>query len=613
LKETERPIFTQADLSFGSLGHNSLDLMFGGKIGRDRNIFRFSLYGSSTVRRNADIFNTTVESLNALNVDNYLLFDQDPSYIVSDNLQLAPNNNEALVKTVPAAHESRMLGVNMTWRGLHFTYHRMDRSDVRFLGLSPLAVSWSEASDRIQEQLEAFSFGFQRQRRRALFTVNLSALWYRINNTSTTSFIFDRLHAGLFRTRLPNLPGKAEQISALEAIDTEYSRGDRYGVANSFESRAEMRWNIRLFKRLYYDTGLLFGFYSGTPYAPYSSTPVETTPFRLRSNFQTPLFLTSGQFAEINMHHQLAWRSKNLTLTAGWGLNLGDEGDRSSFRSNGLYKIDSVWSVRACYANAFRYPSLYQEYSVYTILPQGGIFPGDEPLDLESIVGSEFGLRYHGKKGGFRGELFYFQQQANNLLREHFYAPSDQYDDAVFTGFNNTSRSDQRLQGVQLHLVWSDKTLQDLKFTYDKKTQVINSGTEFYLQYVRGSEHIGDDIETDAAFNVPRWHTQFRQWWRIARFEIMYASNRQTSVLSKSVIWREEWKRRAKLDRYPTFRTWDVMLRYNLSKNLLVYFHAINVFNRDNFGLDATGTLDDVLFPQGQGRLLRFGANYNMN
>ncbi|MFN5238810.1 MAG: TonB-dependent receptor, partial [Bacteroidota bacterium] len=47
LKETERPVYTQADLSFGRFNYNSLDLMFGGKLGRDRNIFRYSIYGSS--------------------------------------------------------------------------------------------------------------------------------------------------------------------------------------------------------------------------------------------------------------------------------------------------------------------------------------------------------------------------------------------------------------------------------------------------------------------------------------------------------------------------------------------------------------------------------------
>ena len=49
VKETDRPIFTQADLGFGKYGYNSLDLTFGGRLGRDKNSFRFTIDGSSTV------------------------------------------------------------------------------------------------------------------------------------------------------------------------------------------------------------------------------------------------------------------------------------------------------------------------------------------------------------------------------------------------------------------------------------------------------------------------------------------------------------------------------------------------------------------------------------
>ena len=67
LKETERPIFTQADLAFGNYGYNSLDLTFGGKLGKDKKIFRFSLYGSSTVREKTDLY----YDRNLFNANNY--------------------------------------------------------------------------------------------------------------------------------------------------------------------------------------------------------------------------------------------------------------------------------------------------------------------------------------------------------------------------------------------------------------------------------------------------------------------------------------------------------------------------------------------------------------
>ena len=93
----------------------------------------------------------------------------------------------------------------------------------------------------------------------------------------------------------------------------------------------------------------------------------------------------------------------------------------------------------------------------------------------------------------------------------------------------------------------------------------------------------------------------------------MLASNRQTSVLSKSVIYRDEYNRTVTRERYPAFRSWDAMARLYLSNHFLIYFHVQNIFSKHYAGLDATGTADDLLYNPQQGRLVRFGVNYNMN
>lgn len=93
----------------------------------------------------------------------------------------------------------------------------------------------------------------------------------------------------------------------------------------------------------------------------------------------------------------------------------------------------------------------------------------------------------------------------------------------------------------------------------------------------------------------------------------MFASNRQTSALSKSIAYRDDYKREVTQERYATFRTWDATARLYLSNHFLVYFYVQNLFNKRYGGLDATGTPDDLLYNPQQGRLIRFGINYNMN
>jgi outer membrane receptor protein involved in Fe transport len=76
---------------------------------------------------------------------------------------------------------------------------------------------------------------------------------------------------------------------------------------------------------------------------------------------------------------------------------------------------------------------------------------------------------------------------------------------------------------------------------------------------------------------------------------------------------KDEYNRNTVLERYPTFRSWDMMMRLYLSNHFLLYFHVQNLFNRHYSGLDASGTQDDLLYNPQQGRLLRLGVNYNMN
>ncbi len=109
LKETERPIFTQADLAFGNNGYNSLDLMLGGKLGKDTNVFRFSLYGSSTIRERTDIY----YDRDRFNTNHYLPFGLDTSLYLNNRNFRSEQPGDSLPETAAIPHESRLLGINL--------------------------------------------------------------------------------------------------------------------------------------------------------------------------------------------------------------------------------------------------------------------------------------------------------------------------------------------------------------------------------------------------------------------------------------------------------------------------------------------------------------------
>ncbi len=616
LKESERPVFTQADISFGTNGYNSLDVMCGGKLGKDKNIFRFGAYGSSTVRERSDLY----YDQNLFNLDNYRPFGLSDS-LYRRNLNFIPaevGSNQP--KTVPAAHESRLFGINLTWRGLHFTYHRMSRTEYSPLGLNPLAVSWSNSSDQLLERTETFSLGFQRIRRRWVTNTNISILNYRVNNTSTSTYIFDRLSAANFRFDQQQMPATPDSV-LLQRTFAKLAQNSRYTVAGGFDARFESRLKASLGSRLYLDAGLQVNLSGGVAPVSHLAVPVELDLLG-QGNSDEILPFTPSRDADLDatVFSQLEWRTRKWTLLAGTAANFSVNNDRLILvtpRAAAFYRLDSVWSAYANYAAGYRRPSFYQmaqSYSLYVSnsgTGESALLPGRGGPQIAEIIRSyEAGVRY--RKQGYRAQLTFFQQQGTHLIRPGFLqkqTPTGPNDLWTY-GYRNTPGLAMSMWGLQGLFVSED-------YNYQKADRLkgyqLSGRTEVFIQYARGREWYGDQrTATGDVFNAPRLQTQVRFVFNINKLEMMLASNRQTSTLSKSVLYRDQVQR-ATQERYPTFRTWDMRAQIFLSNHFLVYFQLQNMFNRRYAGLDATGTPDDLLYNPQPGRLVRFGVNYNMN
>jgi outer membrane receptor protein involved in Fe transport len=617
LKESERPVYTQADLAFGRFGYNSLDLMFGGKIGKDRKIFRFSLYGSSTVRESTDIF----YDQSIYNVNQYLPFGLDSSlYGRLPNYRPAtPGTGDSLPRTAPLPHESRMFGINLTWRGYHFTYHRMLRSDHTALGINPLATGYANPSNRLAERIETFSVGFQRARARRTTFTNISFQRYEVDNNSSSTYIFDRLSAANYRARGGISLGDSARQELLRGIYTWYAAGERFAVAKGIDLRIESRMSIALSKRLQLDLGTQVNTGAGAPLSTYYSVPVEVFVLgnrTLPTAFEQPVNVLQDEFG-LNLFgfSQLAWHGKKLHIVGGGSASLR-AGEGAGFvlapRLGALYHLDSIWALRANVATGLRQSSLYGNLNSYTIVPQGefALEAGGRESGGEQTYAVEAAVRY--TRSGRSLEGIFFWQDAYRLFRPGYLVEEPGIVRTLSYGYKNAPGLALSMWGIQA-VYRTDWKSTDLK-TKGKKTTVLSNRTEFFVQYARGKEWFGYGLPaTDEVRNQPKWHTQFRYYFKAGKkFELVFASNRQTSSLSKSLIFKDLYQL-SERPRLATFRTWDAMSRLYLSNHFLVYFQMLNVFNKRYAGIDATGTPDDILYNPQQGRQWRVGMNYNMN
>lgn len=610
LKETERPLFTQADLSFGRFGYNSIDLTFGGKIGKDKKIFRFTIYGSSTVRTNNDIF----YDRNVLfNTNKYLLFDQKPSFY-KDN-----PNYIAFADSIPrdgaAAHDSRLFGVNFTWRGIHFSYHRMARLDHGGLGLNPMAATFATPQSGIREQQDAFSVGFNSRRKNRQTRFNLSANHYRIDERSSYAPVFG--HLGSAMSQVFKTSDSLQNEFTNSYLYFLYYSDTRYYAADNWDLRSDIRVNMALSPKFYLDIGwnavASFGFAPvGYFYQIYKFDPEFDGGF----NGIIPQVAILG---ETGLNVQAEWLGPKLSA------NCAISVDRPLLynwsvhpRAALLYRLRPFLALRANYASGYRAPSsgyyansfVFQQDSLRVNLAD--VYADDSPFALkkEEFQTAEGGVRIYFDK--LNADIVAFYEKADNVLTNgNFYS---KYNDAAqatqyYVGWANGG-------GLTAKGIQASATLDSLPFIIkwnNGRTRFLWKNT-FHFQWILGqqSDAFGHDTENYLP-NQPHFSTLWQSSLIWKKIEFIFTHHKYSATQGYALFYRDAFQTRTGNYKRPGYSTTDLSGRLFLSKHFVAYFHLINALNNRGSGIDATGTPDDLIYNPQPGRSIRLGLTYNMN
>ncbi len=598
LKETDRPIFTQADLGFGSKSFNNLDLMFGGRLFRDDNVLKFSLYGSSTVRNFGSI--KWKDDKEVFNANSYML-----NNMTTDDLEAINRFDEALendstqeLRVSGLAHESRMFGMLIDWRGLEFTYHRMERSDHSSLGFNPLSFSYATQDNILKEKMDVYNLRVFLKRERLNLVSNITFERYNIDDFSTMAPVFDAKGALVFKNRdLQNTAYNYKQLVLGNYADL-WVNGPRYINGGSRDLRWENTGSVKLASFFTVHAGMLLSVLDGSPQAGYLRSPKRDYYGENDSYFNV--------LAHVYNSYNLDF--KKWKISGGYSVSVEGVGTP---RFSVLYKLDSLTSVFANASKAYKVFHPYQDLNTYNIDSVSFItyLNGISPEQEENFSSYRYTERVESFEIGIKrrfSELLFFGQNAYNLAEGGMLYTNR--DNKLISGYYYPAGLSQKLWGIQLRLVGLSTAAKD-----PKRSGVAWKG-EAFVQYTRGKEFLPLNYgTTDAIRNFPRWITQLRSSGRSGKFQMTLAYNRQSSVSSKGAVFNSGWGRKLVRDRHPGFSTTDIMGRFYLNKNFVLYFNVLNVFNRKSYGLDANGSFDDLLAPVQLRRQTRLGITYNMN
>ena len=608
LEETERPVYTQANLSVGSNQYTNLDISFAGRLGKQKNTLRYALFGSYTFR---DDLKNQHQNDSLFNPDRY--FSGNLDYSTLENYVSIDNN--PLINNLP--HQSRLVGINLTYRAMTLSTELMYRRDHSSIGLNPVAVSYANPLNYIGERIVNTNFTLKKDYRRFGFDFRLGYLQYQMDSRSSFNYVYNSTSELLDElTRLDSYDSPSSfNLTRYDSLTSShyqrYFNGTRFSYSESHDARTDLIFNFFPTTNIDLTTGILFKAYANVPLTNYSRVPLGSSFFTSNevptSSALTPFFSKEGNGVQFNAFAQALWSIKKWTFVGGINWlrssdnisytffgNFSDVAISSSDYRFGInYQPQQNWSIRANYGTAVQLPSSYYRANHFSISSKN-----NSPLRLSVLLleaekthNAELGLRWTPDKKLYF-DIVGFYSKYENLIGPFQSTRQDSSGIPVeyIQGYTNSDLSSISLYGIQSNYLYKSKTIDF----------ILN------LTYSFGQEKIIGYSDQPSISQLPRM---------IRKTRIVIRPTRRISFTFDTIV-NSKSKNKVKDDArgdLPRFRTIDVLGNYNINRNFRVFFKIRNIFNKEYAGLNAYDTLDDLIYNPQELRIFRVGMSYRVD
>ena len=599
-RDSERPLFAHADLVLGQDNYNGVNVMVGGKLGRNRNILKFNIYGSST---EADNRRVVYDEGNLYNPDNY--FSGSQKYLTSPNYRGTPGN--PIINDLP--HASRMLGLDLRYRGFRFSFHRFYRHDHSATGMNPAAISYASPLTFVGENISRYTLSYTRDFRRFGLTTNVSYVDYKMNPQSSYSYVKPTI-ATIFDTLITEVAPAPQQDSLRDAVIDRLLSGARFSYAASNDFYVEQLINYFPFPILEVVGGVNYRFSQNFPIINF--LPV---PFRADVSYRTdsgpdqgPIQTNTLEYDNIGVFAQVYLTLNRLNLIG--GLRWDDDerfGNAFSPRMAVLYKLKDNMRFRFSFGRAFRTPTPFYNANTYVFSGEnllGRIRTGRQRLDAEITRTFEAGMRWKPTKQ-LEFDASVFRMKTANFISYNFSDRSalEMVDNFVTIGYFNDENSAVLLYGIEANL--HIKSL----------VPGIKLGVQADVTYSTGEEVLPFGNGTlDIVRMQPEWFGHLHVYATpLEDWDLGFRLTGSTSWVRRFAL--QETVLTNNLDEFttPGYGVLDFYTRWRINPDFQFSLQINNLLDQRYGGIGATGFLDDLLYNPQQLRNVRAGISYLLN
>ena len=578
-KTSERPVSAQADISLGNPGYQNLNVMIGGKLGKKKNVFGYSFFGSASNLKDHNIKYDIKNNFNPALYDDSLNYLSAP-YYEGDSFSPAFDR-------LPGS--SRLLGFRFNFRGLSLSYLNMARKTHSSIGQHTAFYSYANPGNYWAEQNQRLALKYEHAWRKAANRTTLSYLHYRLDNLSSFGIIYDGGVGG---------------------------KGYKYAASDDIFFENITSWQAAGILEL--TGGVSFTYSGNLPKTNDLKNPFNTDRYDI---FSKEIAYSDSILGDFGLNPVTYWNAsafiQALFTFNNWSLQVSNRLDYHSIygtdnnpRLAAIYGTEKNWKIWAAVGSAFRAPSPYYSYSSLAYPLQGGIFydivpnPGLQPEMLRS---AEAGFRWEPGRN-IRLNVHAFYHVLDQIIaRSIIILDESKYPNSVsgpvVNAYVNDQSSEGRLFGLKLVAGLND-IVEPVKLDID-----------LYVMYTRGTEQLPNDLGRLDSYRMSppfmgQLNISLNPWGKV----YIYVRNTMAS----------SWYRRylpletdiLETIGYPTkvdgYYTMDLITRYSFSRNLQVFFQLFNVFDAQYGGIGAYGSEQDLRYNPQYGRSFKLGFSFRL-
>lgn len=611
IAESERPVFTKASLHLGSDNYRSLNLLFGGKIGKGKDVIRFRFYGTDTRFDDRRIFYDQAGLYNPLN---YLGPNSDSLDIFND-LNYQGQGDSINIQNIP--HESWSLGGEINYRFLSISLLKMSRRDHSSIGYNPAAVTYANPLTSIGEDIYSTTAKAQFQIKNMNLETQFQYLKYDMDSRSTAQYVHPTLNSLLNSTILDSTTVE----SLTTQIDNTYFSRLRYMGAYSNEFSIEQTLNMPLFTNGDLTAGGKYLIGQGNAIVELQNRVIDFD----RSDITNiaPAF-EDQSISEYSFFLQLFQPiGKRLNLLAGGQYLNRTNGDFAAHisvfnpRLALLYKLSDQVQLRGSYSTAIRAPSPYFSASSYTFEPAtyDYLVTNTNQLDAEETLSYELGMRWNNsKKANLDFSVSY--TRTDNFINYNIAFDSlgpNRRLSGFTLGYFNDENSVAELLDIQAFLQVRD-IVPSIKL---KGTLNVNFSTGQESLTTTSLNNFNNDI---MVLDDVRAHPNLLSRLSFSAVPFDRFLMRVDQYVASKSLTRNSFRLNApdngtqEQNLYNGgYYTVDLVLNYDVNKNFLLYAKLFNLLNTQYAGIDASSS-NDVLFYNPQSLFtFHIGLNYELN